>query len=174
MSAKLIGADDLHDRLVALTRQGKSIMGLLGLTAVREQKLLVPRKTANLARTIHLGRVTDREAETVASAVYAKPVEFGSKPHIIRPKNKKTLFFPSQKITSERFGDGAKLNFTLSGRLSTGSVRKFGNAAFVYAREVHHPGTKARPFMVPGAQRALARAAGLAKDLVIRAWNGAA
>ena len=127
-------------------------MGRLALSAVREQKLLVPRKTSNLGRSIRIGAVTPRRAETVATAHYAAYVERGTRPHIIRPKNKKVLRWAA---------DG-------SGRL-TGAVRAGGQARF--AKRVRHPGTKAQPYMVPGARKAV-EGAGL-KTVVITAWNRA-
>jgi HK97 gp10 family phage protein len=47
---------------------------------------------------------------------YALYVEFGTQPHIIRPKNKKALHWKNGKKD-------------------------------VFAKEVHHPGTKAQPFI---------------------------
>lgn len=55
-------------------------------------------------------------------------IEKGTKPHIIRPKNKKALAW--QK------GTGA------------GSLKGFGD--MVFAKEVHHPGTDPRPFFSSG------------------------
>ena len=97
-------------------------------------------------------------------------LEFGTRPHDIKPNAKKALFFASQKITTERFGAGATLNFNLSGSLSAGSIRKFGNAAFVLTKLVHHPGTHPAPFMLPGAVAAVQQA-GL--DPIVDAWNTA-
>ena len=52
----------------------------------------------------------------------------------------------------------------LSGRARTGAAMRF-------ARKVNHPGTKAQPFLVPGAVAAL-RAVGI--ESIIRGWNEAA
>lgn len=41
----------------------------------------------------------------------------------------------------------------------------------VFAKRVNHPGTKAKPFMVPGAKQALDD---VGIKAIIRAWNGAA
>lgn len=128
-------------------------MARLALSAVREQKILVPRKTGNLGRSITLGAVTPTRAETVARANYAAFVERGTRAHIITPKNKKVLAWSA---------DG-------KARLS-GAVRKGGAVRF--AKRVRHPGTKARPFMVPGAEKAV-KDAGL-KSVVVSAWNDAA
>jgi hypothetical protein len=42
----------------------------------------------------------------------------------------------------------------------------------VFARVVHHPGTKPQPFLVPGAQQAIKD--NLGADVIIRDWNRAA
>lgn len=55
-------------------------------------------------------------AVVYANAPHAGYVEDGTKPHVIRPKNRKALRFA---------GDGG---------------------GFVFAREVNHPGTEAQPF----------------------------
>lgn len=60
-------------------------------------------------------------------------VDQGTKRHIIRPKNKKRL----------RFGAGFSPK-TSPGSLASGPGSKSG--PMVYARVVHHPGTKAREF----------------------------
>lgn len=135
------GLKELQKRVHALDDLGP-FMRDLALSAVSEQKKLSPVKTGNLRRSIHLGRVSARSAETIASANYAAFVEFGTKAHEIRPRNRKAL----------RWKSGNKYRF---------------------ARRVQHPGTKARPFMIPGAERAIAGSRGLA-DRVIRQWNNAA
>jgi hypothetical protein len=145
------GLSQLLSRFAAIKPSPK-LMRDLALHAVREQKLLAPRKTGNLGRSIGVGRVTDNYAETIAKANYAAFVELGTRPHVIRPKSKKVLRFAPR---------GA-------GRLS-GSPRKGG--AVVFARRVHHPGTKAKPFMVPGAKRAVDA---LGAEFIVRQWNSAA
>ncbi len=133
------GLPQLRRRLDALDDLGP-FMRDLALDAVREQKHLAPVKTGNLRRTIHVGRITARSAETIASANYAAHVEFGTRPHEIRPRTKKALFWKGARHP---------------------------------VRRVQHPGTRARPFMIPGAEKAIAGAAGLAQRIV-RAWNNAA
>lgn len=134
-------------------KPNREFMGRLALSAVREQKLLAPRKTGNLGRSIRIGAVSPTRAETVATAHYAAYVERGTRPHIIKPKNKKVLAWAANG----------------SARLS-GAVRTGGSVRF--AKRVKHPGTKAQPFMVPGAKQAV-EGAGL-KTVVITAWNEAA
>lgn len=56
-------------------------------------------------------------ATVYANADYTLPVEFGSKPHVIRPKDRKALRFPVG-----------------------------GGAGFGFACVINHPGSKAHPF----------------------------
>src|SRR3990167_7636536 len=127
------GLPQLRARLEAI-RPNPTMMRNLAMSAVAEQKRLVPRKTGNLGRSIGVGRVTERSAETIATANYAAAVERGSgldgpkrKKFRISPKNKKALSFASGKVVQERFGQTAR--FTKAGRLTAGSQRRFGNAA---------------------------------------------
>ena len=147
------GSRELEARLRAVQRTPKQMLGRLGLRAVREQKRLVPRKTGNLGRTIHLGSVTTTSATTVAGARYAAAVEYGTKPHEIRPRRAKALRFPAKGSPT-----------TLGGRVKKGG-------AFAFAKVVRHPGTKPQPFMVPGAEAAI-RTEGV--DVIVTAWNDAA
>jgi hypothetical protein len=138
--AQLVGAKQLRSRFKAVEKAPKGMMRELGLRAVSNQKHLSPVRTGNLRRTIHLDSASATEAVTVASAKYASAVEFGTGPHIIRPKRRKVL----------RFKTG-------------GSV--------IFARFVNHPGTRAQPFMVPGARKALDD---MGVKAIVKAWNGAA
>lgn len=145
------GLPQLRARLEAI-RPNSQMMRSLAVAAVAEQKRLVPRKTGYLGRSIGIGRVTSTSAETVARAAYAAAVELGTKPHDIRPRRAKAL----------RFAPGG------SGRLS-GSPRTGG--AVVFARKVRHPGTRAQPYMVPGAEKAIES---FGAEVIIKRWNGAA
>jgi hypothetical protein len=153
VSAEIRGIPQLRARIEAITPNA-GLLRKVALLAVREQKLLAPRKTGNLARTIHLGAVTPTRAETIASADYAAYVERGTRPHEIRPRNRQALRWAA---------DGA------SARLS-GTPRSGGRVRF--AKRVQHPGTRAQPFMIPGAQKAV-EGAGL-KATVIKSWDEAA
>jgi len=59
---------------------------------------------------------------------YGKYVEFGTPPHIIRPKNRKALKFEINR--KKRLEEGGKPNE-------------------VFAKEVRHPGTRPQPFIRP-------------------------
>ncbi len=150
--AEISGVPQLRARLEAIT-PNPDFMRKLGLLAVAEQKKLVPRRTGNLARSIGLTSVTATIADTVATANYAAFVEMGTKAHDIVPRTKKAL----------RFAVGG--NATLAGRPRAGS-------SVVFAKRVRHPGTKAKPFMLPGAKNALEKAG--FRDIVVKAWNEAA
>lgn len=154
------GAAALDARFEAL-RTGKAtrlVLGRFGLLTVQYAKELVPRRTGMLHRTIRLGPVdeTRQSVSVIAggtrSVGYAEAVERGTRPHVILPRKKKALAW-----------GGAR-------RLS-GSLRS-GARPTNFARRVNHPGTKARPYLRPGAERAL-RDVGLA-DQVVLTWNRAA
>ena len=169
----LKGADDLMARFEAL-RNGtasRAVLGRFGLLAVQRAQERVPRRTGNLFRTIRVAEV-DVDAQRVrvtaggtgrrganqygtyaSGAVgYAASVEFGTRPHVIVPRTRKALAW-----------GGAR-------RLS-GSLRK-GAKPTNFARRVNHPGTRAQPYLRPGAEQAL-REVGLS-DVVVSVWNEAA
>ena len=154
----LEGADKLRARLKAIGQTQVLLRDIQG-HGVREAKLIVPHRTRNLSRTIRPGRVTADYAEIVAggrnTVGYAAFVERGTRPHIIRPRTKKALAWGGPR--------------TLGGRLRV----KNGVTASAtnFATVVHHPGTRAQPYLVPGFQRAV-KEAGM--TTIVRLWDGAA
>ena len=148
----LIGAGQLESRLRAIGNTS-GLMRQLAITVVAEQKRLVPRKTGNLGRSIHVERVTSTSANVVASANYAAYTEFGTRPHTILPRSKKALRFAP----------------TGTGRL-TGSPRKGGPV--IFAKRVRHPGTRGMHWAQRGAEAAIGK--GHLADVVVGLWNGAA
>lgn len=121
------GVRQLQARLSAITpKNNTDLMRSFALAAIREQKILVPRKTGNLGRSIRLGAVSSTMAETIATADYAAYVELGTKPHIIVPRNAQALAF-----------------------------RPSRGGQVIFAKRVRHPGTRPQPYMLPGAQKAL-------------------
>lgn len=149
------------------------VLGRFGNLGVQYAKGYAHRfkKTGHLEQTIRVLDV-DARAQSVTigaggtklvalsgggtgQAGYAAFVEYGTRPHRIVPKRKKALAFPSQKLTTQRFGAGARLSFRKTGNLTNRSVARFGNAAFVVTKSVRHPGTKPQPYLVPGAREAL-------------------
>ena len=84
-------------------------------------------------------------------------VEEGTKPHIIRPVKAKMLAWPVGpvgqriKISSGGIKRGGLIYRTKKGKI-TG---KADNQEYRFAKEVHHPGTKAQHFMLKGVQKAV-------------------
>jgi len=156
LRAQIIGIKQLRARLDAV-KTNKGALRLVAQQGVKEAKFLVPRKTANLARTIRVGTVTDTTATVVAGGTtkvgYAIYVERGTRPHVIRSK-------PGGPPLSW----GGK-------RTLAGGLRK-GSKPTNFARSVRHPGTRAQPYLVPGVRRALQKA-GL-KKAIVKAWDEAA
>lgn len=149
------GLPALERRLRAISDQ-HALLRELQLATVAEAKRLVPRKTGNLARTIRPGTIS-RDAALVraggtSQVGYAAYVELGTRAHDIVPTRAKVLAWGGERRLSGRLRSGAK--------------------ATHFARRVHHPGTKAKPYLIPGAKYAVKKR-GLA-DQIIAQWNRAA
>jgi hypothetical protein len=148
------GFDELNRRLDAIGNP-RQALGRIGLQVVARAKELVPRQTGNLGRTIRLGQVTETNVQVIAGGQagvgYAQFVELGTRPHIIRPRNKKMLAWGK--------------NRRLSGSARSGSE-------MIFAHEVHHPGTRAQPYIMPAAQEVVAKSG--MDELVVKPWNDAA
>ena len=151
--ADLKGYEELQTRFRALSSGSSSFMRLLGLAAVREQKLLVRRKTGTTGRSIRLGPVTATTAVTQVGFAGAF-LEFGTRAHEITPRARKAL----------RWAASSSRGFRLSG-----APRKNSVVTWAFAKRVHHPGTRPQPFMLPGARKAV----GMTTDLVVERWNQA-
>lgn len=153
----LQGKRQLQARLTAIGKT-EVLMQSIVIHGVREAKLLYTRqskKTGNLGRTIRVGRVSATRGELIAggrfSVGYAAAVERGTGPHVIRPRNKRALAWGGSR--------------RLSGQLRSGA------RATHFATVVHHPGTKAKPYLVPGLQKS-AKDQGL--DTIVSQWNKSA
>jgi hypothetical protein len=146
--------DSLQKRMAAITDKRK-MLGILGLLAVEYAKVAVPRKTGNLGRTIRLGTVTDDSAQIIAGGQagvgYAQSVEYGSRAHVIVPRTRKALAWGGARRLSGSLRSGAK--------------------ATNFARRVNHPGTAAKPYLRPSAEKAV-RDSGV--EVIVKAWNDAA
>lgn len=153
--------NQLQARLRAIG-ETRPMMDQVAREGVAEAKRLVPRRTSNLARTIRVERVTDDVAAIIAGgsrqAGYAAVVELGSRPHVIRPRRKRVLMF-SRNPAARR----------LSGSVRTANRRS--GEGVIFARIVHHPGTRPQPYLVPGLQNAASR---IGLRGIVAAWNGAA
>lgn len=148
------GLDELNRRLDAI-KDARQILGPIAIRAVAYAKETVPRKTGNLGRTIRVGTITETEAQIIAGGSYgvgyARHVEFGTRPHVIVPRTRKVLAWGGDR--------------RLSGSLRSGARAQF------FATRVNHPGTRAKPYLRPAAERA-AREEG--NKAIIVAWNEAA
>lgn len=148
------GMTDLQKRFAAIT-DNKQLLGQLGLLAVSYAKDLVPRRTGNLGRTIRLGLVTEDSAQIIAGGQggvgYAQAVEYGTRPHEIVPRTRKALAWGGARRLSGSLRSGAK--------------------ATNFAKRVKHPGTRAKPYLRPAAEKAVADSGALQ---IVKAWNDAA
>ena len=182
MAETIQGYTQLQARIAALKgpELGKAIMGSLAAATVREQRLLlyqkVTRRTGHSGQNVILGTVTATSAQTIARSTAAY-IETGTRPHIIKPTNKKALFFSGMGHAGPVLGPTGRAT-RLSGSVlsrfrGAGGLARAAKAGanLVFAMVVHHPGTKPHNFMVQGAQQAISKA-GLA-DRVVAVWNGA-
>lgn len=145
----------LQRRLAAISgpKVQERILATIGAATVREAKLTVARKTGNLGRSIHAEPPSAASVTVRASAKYAAYVELGTRPHEITPNAKKALRFAA----------------SASGRRLSGSPRK--GADVVFAKRVHHPGTRPQPYLLPAARKVVAE---VGTSEITKAWNGAA
>lgn len=151
--ADLVGATALVSRIDAVSgeRGRKVVAQRWQLLTVRYAKQLVRRKTGTLGRSIHPGELSARRATVVVSAHYARYIEEGTRPHLIRPVRARVLAWGGER--------------RLSGNLRTGA------RPTSFARWVQHPGSRPYPFLLPGARRALDE---LDTSVFVLAWNQAA
>ena len=177
----LEGTTELRRRLEAVVDRSPELVLRTWQTATvgkAKDNVVSFSKTRTLSRSIRPGDLDAKAGNATVTAGgsethgYARYVEEGTRPHEIRPKVKKALFFGSQRALSERAGSGAILGRRQTGAVNAATVRKYGTLAFQYAKVVKHPGTKPQPYLVPGAKRAVGKA-GLA-NAIIGSWNRAA
>jgi hypothetical protein len=154
--SKLVGGEGLHRRLLAI-KDRRGLLKELQIRTVEEANRLVPRQTGHLGRSIVPGPVFGDSAWVHANTNYAAYVEFGTKPHVIKPVRARFLAWP--KNASDR---------RLSGRARTRKGKPVG--PIIVARLVNHPGTKPQPFLVPGAKAAVGS---VGRDFIIDRWNKA-
>lgn len=158
----LEGYESLMRRFAAIEHgvATPALMTALGTAAVAEQKTLFRphTKTGTTSRSIRIGAVTPSSVETRVG--FGGPfVERGTRAHVITPRAAKALAWAAG-------GAGGQFR-----RLSGNTRKGVGRGDVTFARRVHHPGTTADPFMVPGAKRAL-EGAGIAK-YIVELWDHA-
>ena len=153
----LQGKRQLQARLKAIG-DTRGLLRQIQLETIAGAKARVPRKTGHLGRSILPGPIDNDSAVVEARTPYAAAVEFGSKRHVIVPKRARVLAWPASS--------GGR---RLSGRARTKGGKPVGPT--VFAMKVNHPGTKAQPYLIPAAEKAV-------KDtgvkIIVEKWNGAA
>ena len=117
-----VASADVHKLAEALKRSGKDSRATTHEVLIRsanylltEMQVRVPVDSGDLRRSLAVRMEGDRVI-IGPDVPYAGYVEFGTKPHDIKPKTKRVL------------------KFTVGGQT-------------VFARVVHHPGTKPNPFV---------------------------
>lgn len=153
------GLPQLNRRLEAIAKAPGDIPREWAPMTVALAKRRVARKTGTTGKSIRAIAISETSARVAAGGAAAF-LEGGTRPHDIVPKRRKVLRFPSSGTST-----------TLGGRVRTGEVRRLGNAAFVFARRVHHPGTKKQPFFFDSAREVLKS---LGVGTIIERWNRAA
>ena len=163
--AEVRGAPELQRRIKAVGEAPKGMLKAWQIRAVQLAKIKAPKATGNLKRSIRPGILTARSASIQAGGSggtganqygtyrtsmvgYASYVEYGTRPHLIRPRTKRVLAW-----------GGAR-------RLS--GAQAAGGRPTHFARLVNHPGTQPRPYMAPAAEQAQ-REIGVGG--IIKAWN---
>lgn len=130
-SIRIEGLDELTNALgkVDTTIKKEMYKGMVASTTLVQNEARAVRpgrfknQTGNLRRSILKGKVRWDYGEVGTNEKYAAPVEFGTRPHTIYPKNRRFLAFKSK------------------------------SGGMIFARKVNHPGSKPYPFMRPAFER---------------------
>jgi hypothetical protein len=152
--ATLQGYEQLQARLHAIGAGDTGLMKQIGTAVVRESQLLARpnKKTGNLIRQIRVTAATPTSVTVTAGAPYSGYVEFGTRGGtVITPKAARVL----------AWGGARRL---------TGSLRS-GSKPTHFAMRVIRGATRAFPYLIPGAKRAIK---GVGLDEIVKRWNGAA
>ena len=108
----------------------KALEKAMPAISVRIQNELVLRAPVQIGRLKNSIKVfPDKHGVQITMVEYGKFVEFGTPPHVIRPREKEALKFEVGK--KERLGQ---------------KIPK-AQANIVFAKEVKHPGTRPNPFI---------------------------
>ena len=129
----------LEDYGEDLARELKTAMVDTVTTIEKYAKHRCPVDTGNLRSSITPEVDGFKEGSVGTNVEYAMPVEYGSRPHDITPRDKKALAF-------EAGGTKGKYVTSKSGKRY---YRKGQPGEPVIVRRVKHPGTKAHPFLEP-------------------------
>jgi hypothetical protein len=166
MAVYIRGIRQLQSRIHELGESPKEILKEIQLETILRARDSVQVKSGATRNSIKAGGLTKTYARIVAGGA-ALYLEKGTRPHVIRPRTKGALFFPSQQAVTARFGPRARIGFTRHG-LNARSTRRYGSGAYVLTKMVRHPGQAATPFLVPSAEDAVRNVSGRE---IIDAWN---
>ena len=131
---------------VALDDYAEDLAKELGISMVdtvvtieKYAKHKCPVDTGKLRASITSEVTGFKEGAVGTNTEYAMPVEYGSRPHDIRPREKKALAF-------KQGGSKGRYVTSASGKRS---YRKGKSGEPVVVKRVKHPGNKAQPFLEP-------------------------
>lgn len=128
-------------------------------------KTLAPRKTGHLRASISVKQLPMKRSGEIRAIVgprnkkykdgsnpgrYGHLVEAGTKPHIIRPRNKKVLTWKG-RVAGVKADFDPSIGITIT---KTGRMKRFQ----AYTQLVHHPGVRPRNFLRTAAHNAQGRA----------------
>jgi HK97 gp10 family phage protein len=144
IKVQVVGSKELLKRMAAIrglfqSKELRTVAEEAKNRLIRTARDAAPRDSRFLVRSIEgavEGFGTDNVAIRVGSvARYAPAVEFGTKPHPIVPRGRKSLFWIAYNTPKTR--------------------AKLGQAAavFTFAAKVDHPGTKPQPFLYPALEK---------------------
>lgn len=105
----------------------------------RYMKKIVPVNDGNLKSSISSEVFGEAGARITVSANYARYVNDGTRPHIIRPRNARCLAFAPFGAKAGIKGGRPSATFSFGG--------KTANVGMVCVKVVHHPGTKGSHFV---------------------------
>lgn len=139
------GIEAVRDRFATLVPevQAKTLRGLAQVAFDTAQRQVdTHTQTGALARSLRLrsdgagGWIIGHDQQ---HASYAPFVHWGTRPHIIRPREKKALRWVGEKGATTRNAQG----------------RFVSGTKFIFARFVHHPGYAGDPWLVQAADEAV-------------------
>lgn len=93
-------------------------------------------------------RIFSDRTQFGSNVYYAPMVEYGTKPHIIRPRTKKALAWPTSGQSAAGLGRGWQ--GTIKGKAKGSTFADFRAAGGTWRgpyKQVNHPGTKGKGFM---------------------------
>lgn len=173
------GLDALMRRMKAIG-EPQPVLRALQLSTIQEAQALAPRRSGFLQRNILPGAVTNDYAIVKVDVPYARAIEYGGKEYDIFPKKGKVLAWATTSAgrrLSGRTRSGVKRSSTGlggSGLNGSGGIRLAGvgvnSGALQFAPHVHHPKTKAQPYLIPGAKKATSNMG----NVIVEQWNRAA